>query len=93
MYLFHRVLLYTGEFDLNTNTLGTLHTLEQNKWFGRYAVIYYFNIASVCIDILSCYYSFSLFIGHGVLLIEHCGSLEEMLQANISLLKASVFSS
>ena len=27
-----RVLLYTGEFDLNTNTLGTLHILEKNQW-------------------------------------------------------------
>ncbi len=27
-----RVLLYSGEFDLNCNTLGTLHTLEANIW-------------------------------------------------------------
>ncbi len=27
-----RVLLYSGEFDLNCNTLGTLHTLEANYW-------------------------------------------------------------
>jgi len=30
-----RVLLYSGEFDLNCNTLGTLHTLEANTWLGR----------------------------------------------------------
>lgn len=30
-----RVLLYSGEFDLNCNTLGTLHTLEANTWIGR----------------------------------------------------------
>lgn len=30
-----RVLLYSGEFDLNTNTLGTLHTLEANRWRGK----------------------------------------------------------
>lgn len=31
-----RVMLYSGEFDLNCNTLGTLHTLEHNWWRGRY---------------------------------------------------------
>lgn len=30
-----RVLLYSGEFDLICNTLGTLHTLEANRWRGR----------------------------------------------------------
>ena len=30
-----RVLLYSGEFDLNCNTLGTLHTLEANHWRGQ----------------------------------------------------------
>lgn len=30
-----RTLLYSGEFDINCNTLGTLHTLEANKWLGR----------------------------------------------------------
>eukprot|EP01033_Poteriospumella_lacustris_P009692 gene9692-6935_t len=30
-----RVMLYSGEFDLNCNTLGTLHTLEHNWWRGR----------------------------------------------------------
>lgn len=30
-----RVLLYSGEFDLNCNTLGTLHTLEANFWRQR----------------------------------------------------------
>jgi hypothetical protein len=30
-----RVLLYSGEFDLNCNTLGTLHTLEANKWRNK----------------------------------------------------------
>lgn len=29
-----RVLLYSGEADLNCNTLGTLHTLEANAWLG-----------------------------------------------------------
>ena len=29
-----RVLLYSGERDLNTNHLGTLHTLESNSWVG-----------------------------------------------------------
>jgi hypothetical protein len=27
-----RILLYSGEFDLNCNTLGTLHTLEHQHW-------------------------------------------------------------
>lgn len=27
-----KILLYSGEFDLNCNTLGTLHTLEHNQW-------------------------------------------------------------
>lgn len=27
-----KILLYSGEFDLNCNTLGTLHTLEHNTW-------------------------------------------------------------
>lgn len=31
-----RVLLYSGEFDMNCNTLGTLHTLEANKWRNKY---------------------------------------------------------
>jgi hypothetical protein len=31
-----RVLLYSGEFDLNCNTLGTLHTLEANRWRNKY---------------------------------------------------------
>ena len=31
-----RVLLYSGEQDLNCNTLGTLHTLEANSWRGRW---------------------------------------------------------
>lgn len=30
-----RVLLYSGERDLNTNFLGTLHTLEASSWLGR----------------------------------------------------------
>lgn len=30
-----RILLYSGEFDLNCNTLGTLHTLEANLWRNR----------------------------------------------------------
>jgi cell division protein FtsN len=30
-----RVLLYSGEFDLNCNTLGTLHTLEANRWRNK----------------------------------------------------------
>jgi hypothetical protein len=30
-----RILLYSGEFDLNCNTLGTLHTLEANSWRKR----------------------------------------------------------
>ncbi|RYH05385.1 hypothetical protein EON65_44865 [archaeon] len=30
-----RVLLYSGEFDLNCNTLGTMHTLEANYWRKR----------------------------------------------------------
>jgi hypothetical protein len=30
-----RVLLYSGEFDLNCNTLGTLHTLEANQWRNK----------------------------------------------------------
>eukprot|EP00981_Chlorochromonas_danica_P012652 scaffold5245_cov183-Ochromonas_danica.AAC.3 len=30
-----RVLLYSGEFDMNCNTLGTLHTLEANYWRKR----------------------------------------------------------
>ena len=30
-----RILLYSGEFDLNCNTLGTLHTLEDNIWRKR----------------------------------------------------------
>lgn len=30
-----RVMLYSGEFDLNCNTLGTLHTLEHNWWRHR----------------------------------------------------------
>ena len=29
------IMLYSGEFDLNCNTLGTLHTLEDNKWRGK----------------------------------------------------------
>lgn len=32
-----RILLYSGEFDLNCNTLGTLHTLEANLWRNRYS--------------------------------------------------------
>mmetsp|Transcript_29725 Transcript_29725/g.28436 ORF Transcript_29725/g.28436 Transcript_29725/m.28436 type:complete len:866 (-) Transcript_29725:73-2670(-) len=31
-----RVLLYSGEFDLNTNILGTLRTLEKNSWLGKH---------------------------------------------------------
>lgn len=34
-----RVMLYSGEFDLNCNTLGTLHTLEHNWWRGRYVAL------------------------------------------------------
>lgn len=34
-----RVLLYSGEFDLNCNTLGTQHTLENNWWRGRYCIL------------------------------------------------------
>jgi carboxypeptidase C (cathepsin A) len=30
-----RVLLYSGERDLNTNFLGTLHTLESQLWMNR----------------------------------------------------------
>ena len=30
-----RILLYSGEFDINSNTLGTLHTLEANVWRKR----------------------------------------------------------
>jgi hypothetical protein len=30
-----RVMLYSGELDLNCNTLGTLHTLEHNSWRKR----------------------------------------------------------
>lgn len=30
-----RILMYSGEFDLNTNFLGTLHTLEANYWRKR----------------------------------------------------------
>lgn len=30
-----RVLLYSGERDLNTNFLGTLHTLEAHEWGGQ----------------------------------------------------------
>lgn len=30
-----KLLLYSGEFDLNCNTLGTLHTLEANYWRHR----------------------------------------------------------
>eukprot|EP01032_Pedospumella_encystans_P012048 gene12048-13965_t len=30
-----RVLLYSGELDLNCNTLGTLHTLEANQWRNK----------------------------------------------------------
>eukprot|EP01038_Epipyxis_sp_PR26KG_P004454 gene4454-6299_t len=30
-----RVMLYSGEFDMNCNTLGTLHTLEANHWLGQ----------------------------------------------------------
>ncbi len=30
-----RVMLYNGEFDLNCNVLGILHTLEDNFWRGR----------------------------------------------------------
>ncbi|CAE7760255.1 unnamed protein product, partial [Symbiodinium microadriaticum] len=30
-----RVLLYSGEFDLNCNFIGTLNTLEDNLWDGR----------------------------------------------------------
>ena len=29
------VLLYSAEFDLNCNTLGTLHTLESNRWRNK----------------------------------------------------------
>ena len=35
-----RVMLYSGEFDLNTNILGTLRVLEQNTWLGRYRDIH-----------------------------------------------------
>jgi hypothetical protein len=31
-----RILLYSGEFDMNCNTLGTLHTLEANVWRRRH---------------------------------------------------------
>jgi hypothetical protein len=31
----YRVLLYSGEFDLNTNLLGTLRVLEKNTWLGK----------------------------------------------------------
>ena len=34
-----RVLLYSGEFDLNCNTLGTLHTLEANTWRNKYVTV------------------------------------------------------
>jgi carboxypeptidase C (cathepsin A) len=30
-----KLLLYSGEFDLNVNSLGTLHVLEANKWRGH----------------------------------------------------------
>jgi hypothetical protein len=30
-----RVMLYSGEFDLNCNTLGTIHTLEAGIWSNR----------------------------------------------------------
>jgi len=30
-----KILLYSGEFDLNCNTLGTLHTLEANFWRNK----------------------------------------------------------
>lgn len=30
-----RVLVYSGEFDLNCNFLGTQHVLETNEWLGR----------------------------------------------------------
>ena len=39
-----RVLLYSGEFDLNCNTLGVLHVLESNTWLGRYIIIVSYNI-------------------------------------------------
>jgi hypothetical protein len=32
-----KVLLYSGEFDLNTNLLGTMRVLEQNKWNGGHS--------------------------------------------------------
>jgi hypothetical protein len=32
-----KLLLYSGEFDLNCNTLGTLHTLEANFWRNKLA--------------------------------------------------------
>lgn len=31
----------TGEFDLNCNTLGTLHTLENAMWAGRFGCEYH----------------------------------------------------
>ena len=30
-----RVLLYSGEFDINTNLLGTLKVLQKNEWVGQ----------------------------------------------------------
>jgi carboxypeptidase C (cathepsin A) len=30
-----RVLLYSGEFDMNVNFIGTQHVLEKNLWLGR----------------------------------------------------------
>jgi hypothetical protein len=30
-----RVFMYSGEFDLNTNLLGTEHVLEKNEWDGK----------------------------------------------------------
>lgn len=34
-FTIYRILLYNGEQDLNTNFLGTLHTLEAHIWAGH----------------------------------------------------------
>lgn len=43
-----RVLLYSGEFDLNCNTLGVLHTLEANRWRNKYVSVDIFCFVCVC---------------------------------------------